>query len=107
MPSRNHTVDAALDVLPRLADEHGPRSIVDWLRSEHRWRRHRSCAVRGARPTTRSRTRGSSLRLALLRERRRILLRLREDVVSDDLLLRVQTELDVEELAPRGVLESG
>ncbi|MDL5155612.1 Na+/H+ antiporter [Actinomycetospora termitidis] len=94
--------DAALADLPRLAEERGvPEDVVTRLRAEEERRRRPPPVPVGADGE-------HDLRLALVRARRRTLLRLRDAAVIDDqVLLRVQSELDVEELALRGGTDPG
>jgi monovalent cation/hydrogen antiporter len=102
--ARSRTIEGALAILPRAAADHGaPEAVVEQLRAEHESRRRRSDGVveqerdhAGGDPET-------AVRLALLGERRRILVRLRDEGLVDDLVvMHVQAELDNEELGLTG-----
>jgi CPA1 family monovalent cation:H+ antiporter len=98
------TIDGALAILPRAAAEHGaPDDLVQRLRAEHESRRRRSGT-----PVEHDRRRAdddaeTEVRLALLQERRRVLIALRDDgLIDDEVVHRVQAELDNEELGLTG-----
>jgi monovalent cation/hydrogen antiporter len=98
------TIDGALAILPRAAADHGaPDDLVQRLRAEHESRRRRSGT-----PVEHDRRRAdddaeTEVRLALLQERRRVLIALRDDgLIDDEVVHRVQAELDNEEIGLTG-----
>jgi CPA1 family monovalent cation:H+ antiporter len=97
-------VESALEALPRLAAERDlPGSVVDRLRAEHEQHLHHlEAAAREDDPADRG-DEEKNLRLALLAIRRCELLRMQADnLVDDQVVLRVQAELDAEELRITG-----
>ncbi|MHC1558891.1 Na+/H+ antiporter [Actinomycetospora sp. C-140] len=107
--ARKRTLDAALEALPRLAADHEmPEGLVARVRAEHEHRRHVLDPAHGSAEDALDDAREDAaveteLRIALLHERRRLLLHLRDESVIDDaVLLVVQAELDNEELGLRG-----
>ncbi|GAA4879405.1 Na+/H+ antiporter [Actinomycetospora straminea] len=98
------TISSALAILPRAAADHGaPDELVDRLRAEHESRRRRTDAGDTDQQHRDGDDVETAVRLALLRERRRVLLRLRDDDrIDDQVVLRIQAELDNEELGLLG-----
>ncbi|MFC5061868.1 Na+/H+ antiporter [Actinomycetospora atypica] len=102
--AQSRTIDGALAILPRAAADHGaPDALVEQLRSEHESRRRRSGAAAEEERRRADDDVESAVRLALLRERRRVLVGLRDEgLIDDQVVLRVQAELDNEELGLTG-----
>jgi monovalent cation/hydrogen antiporter len=107
--ARRRTLDAALAALPRFATEmEAPDALVRRVRDEHEHRRHVLDPTHGGEDDAlddalEDEAVERDLRMALLGERRRLLLHLRDEGVIDDaVVLRVQAELDNEELGLRG-----
>ncbi|GAA4780015.1 Na+/H+ antiporter [Actinomycetospora chlora] len=107
--ARRRTLDAALEVLPRLAAEQDvPDALARRVRVEHEHRRHVLDPTHGGDDDAlddaiEDVAVENALRIAMLDERRRQLLHLRDQAVIDDsVVLRVQAELDNEELGLRG-----
>jgi CPA1 family monovalent cation:H+ antiporter len=97
-------VESSLDALPGLAAAGGlPGSVVDRLRAEHEQHLHHlEAAVHEDDPAVRL-DEERNLRLALLAIKRRELLRMQADYLVDDrVVLRVQAELDADELRITG-----
>ncbi|WP_433799316.1 Na+/H+ antiporter [Actinomycetospora sp. CA-084318] len=103
--AHTRTLDGALALLPRAAADHdAPEALVERLRAEHEDRRARQGAVRDDERRQLDDDVETAVRLALVRERRRVLVALRDDgLIDDEVVLRVQAELDNEELGLTGV----
>ncbi|NMO88283.1 Na+/H+ antiporter [Actinomycetospora sp. TBRC 11914] len=107
--ARRRTLDAALVALPRLAAERAvPEALARRVRAEQEHRLHILDPAHGTLDddlddAAEDAAMERDLRVALLDERRRVLLALRDESVIDDaVVLRVQAELDNEELGLRG-----
>jgi monovalent cation/hydrogen antiporter len=102
--AHTRTLDGALAILPRAAADHGASdALVDQLRAEHESRRRRTGAVVEEERRRADDDVETAIRLALVRERRRVLVQLRDDgLIDDEVVFRVQAELDNEELGLTG-----
>jgi CPA1 family monovalent cation:H+ antiporter len=97
-------VESALDALPRLTAECDlPGSVVDRLRAEYEQHLHHLEDAVYEEDLTDRGDEEKNLRLALLGIRRGELLRMQADsVIDDQVVLRVQAELDADELRITG-----